>query len=660
MLKPPTAEAGALAAKTIRILAVDAVAQARHSGHLGLPLGCAELGVVLFSEFLRHDPRAPDWPDRDRFVLSAGHGSMLLYSLLHLSGYGISIDDIRSFRQLGSITPGHPESKLTPGVETTTGPLGQGFANAVGMALAERLLAARFGPELVDHRTYVLASDGDMMEGVAAEAASLAGHLGLGRLIAFYDDNQITIDGPTSLTFSEDVVRRFEAYGWEVQGVDGHDPEAIRRAIRLARETEDRPHLILSRTHIGYGSPVADTKAAHGQLNDELTAQTRETLGWTLPPFEIPDEVRGVFQGAAEQGASLREAWETRKARAIEDPRVAELWRSMVEGSLPADLESLFPDFRGAKPMATRQASGKILNAVAESIPSLVGGSGDLTSSNSTGLDGGALVERAKFDGRYIHYGVREHAMASIANGLALHGGIRPYVGTFLVFSDYMRPALRLAAMMENPVTFVFTHDSIFVGEDGPTHQPVEHLAALRTIPNLAVWRPADARETVAAWRAALAPDAGPTALLLTRQGVPVLEADGVEADAERGGYVLQPESGGSPDLVLVGSGSEVSPLLEVARLLEADGRRVRVVSMPNLACFLAQDADYRERVLPERARRLVVEASVSLGASPLIRPGDRFHGMDRFGASAPYATLAEEFGFTPERIVEIAREVLA
>ena len=659
MLKPPSAEAGALAAKTIRILAVDAVAQARHSGHLGLPLGCAELGVVLFSEFLRHDPRVPDWPDRDRFVLSAGHGSMLLYSLLHLSGYDISIDDIRSFRQLGSITPGHPESKLTPGVETTTGPLGQGFANAVGMALAERLLSARFGPELVDHRTYVLASDGDMMEGVAAEAASLAGHLGLGRLIAFYDDNQVTIDGPTSLTFSEDVARRFEAYGWEVQGIDGHDPEAIRRAIRLARETEDRPHLILSRTHIGYGSPVVDTKAAHGQLNDELTAQARETLGWTLPPFEIPDEARAVFQGAATQGASLREAWEARKSRAFEDARVAELWRSMVEGALPADLESLFPDFRGAKPIATRQASGKILNAAAEQIPSLVGGSGDLTSSNSTGLDGAALVERGKFDGRYIHYGVREHAMASIANGLALHGGIRPYVGTFLVFSDYMRPALRLAAMMENPVTFVFTHDSIFVGEDGPTHQPVEHLAALRTIPNLAVWRPADARETVAAWRAALEPEAGPTALLLTRQGLPVLEADGVEANAARGGYVLQPESGGSPDLVLVGSGSEVSPLLEVARRLEADGRSVRVVSMPNLGRFLAQDADYREGVLPERARRLVVEASVSLGASQLIRPGDRFHGMDRFGVSAPYATLAEEFGFTPERIVEIAREVL-
>ena len=535
----------------------------------------------------------------------------------------------------------------------------QSIAATAHFVEAERILAARFGSGLVDHRTYVLASDGDMMEGVAAEAASLAGHLGLGRLIAFYDDNQVTIDGPTSLTFSEDVARRFEAYGWEVQGIDGHDPEAIRRAIRLARETEDRPHLILSRTHIGYGSPVVDTKAAHGQLNDELTAQARETLGWTLPPFEIPDEARAVFQGAATQGASLREAWEARKSRAFEDARVAELWRSMVEGALPADLESLFPDFRGAKPIATRQASGKILNAAAEQIPSLVGGSGDLTSSNSTGLDGAALVERGKFDGRYIHYGVREHAMASIANGLALHGGIRPYVGTFLVFSDYMRPALRLAAMMENPVTFVFTHDSIFVGEDGPTHQPVEHLAALRTIPNLAVWRPADARETVAAWRSALEPEAGPTALLLTRQGLPVLEADGVEANAARGGYVLQPESGGSPDLVLVGSGSEVSPLLEVARRLEADGRSVRVVSMPNLGRFLAQDADYREGVLPERARRLVVEASVSLGASQLIRPGDRFHGMDRFGVSAPYATLAEEFGFTPERIVEIAREVL-
>jgi transketolase len=660
MLQPPSAEAGALAAKTIRILAIDAVAQARHSGHVGLPLGCAELGVVLFSEFLRHDPRAPDWPDRDRFVLSAGHGSMLLYALLHLSGYDVPIDEIRRFRQLGSITPGHPESRLTPGVETTTGPLGQGFANAVGMALAERLLAFRFGPELIDHRTYVLASDGDMMEGVASEAASLAGHLGLGRLIAFYDDNQVTIDGPTSLTFSEDVARRFEAYGWEVQGVDGHDAEAIRRAIRLAHETEDRPHLILSRTHIGYGSPVVDTRAAHGQLNDELTEQTRETLGWTLPPFEIPDEARAVFRAGAEQGASLRAEWEARKARAHEDPRVAELWRSMIERSLPADLEALLPDFRGAKPMATRQASGKILNAVADRIPALIGGSADLTPSNSTALEGATLVERAKFDGRYIHYGVREHAMAAIANGLALHSGIRPYVGTFLVFSDYMRPALRLAAMMRNPVTFVFTHDSIFVGEDGPTHQPVEHLAALRTIPNLAVWRPADARETTAAWRLALERDDGPTALLLTRQGVPVLEADGVETGAARGGYVLRPESEGSPALVLVGSGSEVSPLLEAARRLEAEGRAVRVVSMPNLGLFQSQGADYRERVLPATARRLVVEATVALGASPLIRPGDRFHGMDRFGASAPYATLAEEFGFTAERIAEIARELLA
>jgi transketolase len=658
-LHAPSAEAAALAARTIRILAIDAVAQARHSGHVGLPLGCAEVGVVLFSEFLRHDPRAPDWPDRDRFVLSAGHGSMLLYSLLHLSGYDLPLDEIRSFRQLGSITPGHPESELTPGVETTTGPLGQGFANAVGMALAERLLASRFGPELVDHRTYVLASDGDMMEGVASEAASLAGHLGLGRLIVFYDDNRVTIDGPTSLTFSEDVAQRFEAYGWEAHRIDGHEPEAIRRAIGLAHQTEDRPHLILCRTHLGYGSPVADTAAAHGQLNDEMTAQTRETLGWTLPPFEIPDEARGVFRAGAEEGASLRREWEARKARALSDPRVAQLWSSMVERSLPADLDAHFPDFRGGKPMATRQASGEILNAIAGLVPSLVGGSADLTSSNSTALEAGMLVERAKFDGRYIHFGVREHAMAAIASGLALHGGIRPYVGTFLVFSDYMRPPLRLAAMMKNPVTFVFTHDSIFVGEDGPTHQPVEQLAALRAIPNLAVWRPADARETAAAWRFALARDDGPTALLLTRQAVPVLDADGVETGASRGAYVLRPESGGAPELALVGSGSEVSPLLEAARVLEAEGRRVRVVSVPSLEAFQAQDAGYRERVLPASAPRLIVEAGVPLGAAPLVRPGDRFHGMDRFGASAPFATLAEEFGFTSERVVELARELL-
>jgi transketolase len=659
-LTTPSAEAAALAAKTIRILAVDAVARARHSGHVGLPLGCAELGVALWSEFLRHDPQVPDWPDRDRFVLSAGHGSMLLYSLLHLSGYAVSMDEIRSFRQLGSITPGHPESVLTPGVETTTGPLGQGFGNAVGMALAERLLAARFGPDLVDHRTWVLASDGDMMEGVASESASLAGHLGLGRLIVLYDDNRVTIDGPTSLTFSEDVGKRFEAYGWDVLRADGHDLESVRRAIGVACDTDDRPHLVVCRTHIGYGSPVVDTRAAHGQLDDELTAQTRETLGWTLPPFEVPDEVRAVFRPRAERGAVLRQEWEARKARALEDPRVAQLWSAMLERSLPDDLEALLPDFRGAKPMATRQASGKILNALAREVPALVGGSGDLTSSNSTALAEGALVERGKFDGRNLHYGVREHGMAAIANGLAVHGGIRPYVGTFLVFSDYMRPALRIAAMMRARVTFVFTHDSIFVGEDGPTHQPVEHLAALRAIPNLPVWRPADARETVAAWRFALERQDGPTALLLTRQGVPVLEEEGVESCATRGGYVLRPGADGPPELILAGSGSEVSALLGAARLLEAEGRRVRVVSIPSLEVFQAQPAEYREQVLPSEAPRLVVEAAVPLGAAPLVRPGDRFHGMDRFGASAPHATLAETFGFTPARIAEIARELLA
>jgi transketolase len=659
-LRALSAEAVAQAATTIRALAVDAVAHAGHSGHVGLPLGCAEIGTVLFGEFLRHDPADPEWPDRDRFVLSAGHGSMLLYSLLHLSGYDLTIDDLRSFRQLGSRTPGHPESPLTAGVETTTGPLGQGFANAVGMALAERLLAARFGPELVDHRTWVLSSDGDMMEGVASEAASLAGHLGLGRLVVLYDDNGITIDGPTSLTFSEDVGRRFEGYGWDVRRCDGHDPDALRAALSGALEGEDRPHLVVCRTHIGRGSPAVDTAKAHGALNDELTQKTRETLNWTRPPFEIPDAARDVFRERARHGAEQRREWQARKQRALESPSLAKLWAQTFERALPPDLEERLPDFRGGKPTATRKASGKILNALAEEVPSLIGGSGDLMGSNATAIDDAALVERGKFHGRNVHYGVREHGMGAIANGMALHGGIRPFVATFLVFSDYMRPALRLAALSGTPVTFVFTHDSIFVGEDGPTHQPVEHLAALRAIPELDVWRPADARETAAAWRAALERDDGPTALLLTRQDLPVLDQEAVEAGAARGGYVLAEAQGGPPELVLVGSGSEVGPLLEAAESLRAEGRRVRVVSLPCLERFQAQDAGYRESVLPADAPRLVVEAAVPLSAAAIVRPGDRFHGMDRFGTSAPYRVLAEEFGFTGAHLTELARELIA
>ncbi len=652
----PSPEAAALAATTIRVLTVDAVRQAG-IGHAGLPLGCAEIGATLFGEILAHDPSDPAWPDRDRFVLSAGHGSMLLYSLLHLSGYDLPIDELRRFRQLGSATPGHPEHGETPGVETTTGPLGQGMGNAVGMALAERMLAARFGPELVDHRTYVLASDGDLMEGVASEAASLAGHLGLGRLIVFYDDNAVTIDGPTGLSFSEDVGRRFEAYGWHVQSIDGHDRSAILAAVEAAKHVEDRPHLIRCRTHIGFGAPEADTKAAHGGIPDESVEATRRTLGWTLPPFEVPGEARTYFEPAAQRGAAARAAWAGRLENALRDPELAARWRAFQERELPADLEARIPDFRGAAAMATRQASGKVLNAIAADVPALVGGSADLAGSNNTTLAEHGTVEPGKFEGRNVHFGVREHAMAAIANGLALHGGLRPYTGTFLVFSDYMRPSLRLAALMRQPVTFVFTHDSIFVGEDGPTHQPVEHVAALRAIPGLEVWRPADARETAVAWSAALRRDDGPIALVLTRQGVPTLEGE-VEAGAARGGWVALPESGGEPELVIVATGSEVGPSVETATVLAGEGRRVRVVSVPCLERFGAQDAAWRDSVLGT-APRLLVEAGVEQGLSMLQRPGDRFHGMRGFGASAPYKDLAEHFGFTAGAVTAAARELL-
>jgi transketolase len=653
-----TAEAAALAAKTIRILTVDAV-RAAGIGHVGLPLGCAEIGVLLFAEFLRHDPRDPRWPDRDRFVLSAGHGSMLLYSLLHLSGYDLPMEQIRRFRQLHSQTPGHPEFGDTPGVETTTGPLGQGFANAVGMALAERMLAARFGPELVDHRTFVLASDGDVMEGVASEAASFAGHLGLGKLVVLYDDNRVTIDGPTSLTFSENVGARFEAYGWDVQRVDGHDPAATRRALTAATESEDRPHLVICRTHIGFGSPAADSSAAHGSIPDEAVEQTRQSLGWTLPPFEVPPQAREAFRANAERGAALRAAWEERRTRALRDARTEKLWRAHFERALPDDFATLFPAFRGEKPMATRQASGRVIAALAPKMPALVGGSADLAGSNLTTIKDGGAIERGKFDGRNLHFGVREHAMAGAANGIALHGGLRPFVGTFMVFSDYMRPALRLSALMGLPVVFVFTHDAIFVGEDGPTHQPVEQLAALRAIPNLVVWRPADARETAVAWRAALARTEGPTAFALTRQAVPVLDVDGVEEQAPRGGWVAVRESGGPPELVLVGTGSETALAVAAARALGAEGRRVRAVSLPSLEVFLAQDAAWRASVLPTGVPRLAIEAGVELGLAPILAPGDRFHGMTRFGASAPWQKLAEHFGFTTDAVVAAARELL-
>ena len=657
----PSPQSAELAARTVRVLTVDAVRQAG-IGHVGLPLGCAEIGVLLFSEILKHDPTRPDWFDRDRFVLSAGHGSMLLYALLHLSGYDLPIDEIRRFRQLHSRTPGHPERGATPGVETTTGPLGQGLGNAVGMALAERILAARFGAELVDHRTYVLASDGDLMEGISHEACSLAGHLGLGKLVVLYDDNGISIEGPTSLAFSEDVARRFEAYGWDVQRADGHSPEAVRAALSHAQKDEDRPHLIICRTHIGFGSPAVDTSEAHGSFKDaDYSEQTRANLGWTLAPFEVPEAAREAFRPNVARGARLRREWEERRTRVLADPGLAALWRAMLERELPADLARLLPRMRGEKPMATRQASGKLINALAKAVPSLIGGSADLAGSNNTLISGEASIARGKFVGRNLHFGVREHGMGAIANGLALHGGIRPYVGTFLVFSDYMRPAVRLAALMSQPVVFIFTHDSIFVGEDGPTHQPVEQIAALRAIPNLDVWRPGDARETVAAWAAALHRKDGPTALLLSRQTLPVLAQDGVEEQAERGGWIVVREAGAAPpELVIAATGSELPLALDAASALAKEGRRVRVVSLPCLERFGAQDAAYQESVLPAAAPRVLVEAGVPLGLGRFLRANDRFVGMTGFGASAPYQDLAAEFGFSAENVGRVARELLS
>lgn len=644
------------AATALRVLTVDAVGAAG-IGHVGLPLGCAEIGAVLFSEFLKHDPADPKWFDRDRFVLSAGHGSMLLYGLLHLSGYQVSLEDIGQFRQLGSNTPGHPEYGHTPGVETTTGPLGQGVGNAVGFALAERLLAARFGESVVNHRTYALASDGDMMEGVASEAASLAGHLGLGKLVVIYDDNGITIDGKTDLSFNEDVGKRFEAYGWSVQRIDGHDVQQIRAALTSANASEDKPHLIIAKTKIGFGSPAVGTSAAHGHLAEALVQETRKGFKWEQAPFKLLEASYEAFAPVRARGKEARSAWQARLDSALAKPELKQLWEQMVERKLPADLDKLFPDFSKEKPLASRQASGKIINAVAAQVPSLIGGSADLAGSNNTAISGSKTVGHGDFSGRNLAFGVREHGMGAIANGLALHGGIRPYVATFLVFSDYMRPSIRLAALMDQPVTYVFTHDSIFVGEDGPTHQPVEHVAALRTIPNLQVWRPGDGRETVAAWRSALLRTGGPTALALTRQNLDPLEGDAIEEKARRGGYVLI-EGSATPELVIVATGSEVGLAVGAAKTLNGEGRKVRVVSLPSLEVFFEQDQAYQDSVLGT-ARRLLVEAGVSQGLAPVTRPGDHFHGMRGFGASANFKKLAERFRFTVADVTLIARDLL-
>ncbi|MBW3659423.1 MAG: transketolase [Actinobacteria bacterium] len=653
-----------LSVNTIRTLAMDAV-QAANSGHPGMPMGTAPLAYVLFREVMSHDPGHPGWWDRDRFVLSAGHGSMLLYAALHLSGYERpSLDDIRNFRQLGYPTAGHPENFLLDAVETTTGPLGQGFANGVGMALAEARLAAEFnrpGHDVVDHTVYGIVSDGDLMEGVASEAASLAGHLRLGKIVYLWDDNRITIDGRTELAFEEDVLARFAAYGWHTDRVeDGTDLEAIRDAIETARG-DDRPSLIAVRTVIGYGSPnKAGTSSSHGSpLGPDEVAATKEQLGWPYEEaFTVPEEVADNLD-QRERGAEARKDWDRRfEAYRDEHPELAAELERRMRGALPDGWQDALPSL--SEKTATRQASGAVINALADTLPELFGGSADLAGSNNTDVKDGGDFSADDRTGRNIRFGVREHAMASICNGMALHGGILPYAATFLIFTDYCRPALRLSALMGQKVVWVMTHDSIGLGEDGPTHQPIEQLPSLRAIPGFTVLRPGDADETVGAWAAALSSD-GPSLLALTRQGLPHLgdKPEGSVAAVGRGGYVLR-DTDGTPDVVLIGTGSEVQLCVEAAETLAGDGIAARVVSLPSFELFEAQDADYRASVLPPSVTaRVAVEAAAPFGWERYVGFDGRVIGMERFGASGPAEELFEKFGFTAANVAATARELL-
>lgn len=667
---------------TVRFLALDMIQQA-NSGHPGLPLGAAPMACVLWTRFLKHHPANPHWFDRDRFVLSAGHGSALLYSLLHLSGYALSLDDLRQFRQWGSKTPGHPERGHVPGVETTTGPLGQGLSNAVGMAMAEVQLAARYnrdGQRIVDHYTYALISDGDLMEGVASEAASLAGHLRLGKLICLYDDNQVTLAAGTDITFTEDRAARFRAYGWHVQTLaDGNDTAAIAAAIQRARRRKDRPSLICVRTHIGYGSPYQDSFQAHGSpLGADNVAATKRTLGWPeQPPFLIPEDVLGWFRQALDKGQRTERAWQRRwHAYARSHPRLARELQHSMDASLPPGWDEGIPVFPpDPKGLATRVAGGKVLSGIAAKLPALTGGSADLDPSTHTVMPGlgvfaqtvepdrqGAADEAWSPAGRNLHFGVREHAMGAIANGLAAHGGCIPYTATFLVFSDYMRPPMRLAALMGLQVIHVFTHDSIAVGEDGPTHQPVEQLAALRAMPNLNVIRPADANETAVAWQVAIATTDRPTALILSRQNVPTLDRQ-QHASAQglrRGAYVLR-DWGDDPRLILIGTGAEVDLCVRAADRLAREGVAVRVVSMPSWELFAAQDQAYRDSVLPPGiTARLAVEAGVAQGWERWVGAGGGIVAVEHYGVSAPGGTVLERYGFNVDNLVTRGKALLA
>jgi transketolase len=657
-----------LCVNTLRFLAIDMVQQAR-SGHPGAPMGAAPMAYVLWDRFLKHNPADPDWPDRDRFVLSAGHASAMLYSLLHMTGYDLPMDELKRFRQWGSKTPGHPEYGVTPGVEVTTGPLGQGFGNAVGMALAERWLATKFnrpGHEIIDHYTYSIASDGDLQEGVASEAASLAGTLGLGKLVFIYDDNGISIEGDTDIAFLEDVPRRFEAYGWQVLGpMDGQDLDAVTAAIAEAKAEPSKPSMIVCRTVIGHGSPnKAGTAGVHGApLGEEEVALTREQLEWPYPEsFSIPGEAWEHLTKAGERGRQRQEEWQAALARYHESyPEEAQQLETALSGGLAAGwsdgIHALFDD---GKAVSTREASGRVMNVISRTVPNLLGGSADLAPSTLTILDDEGHIGPGNFDGRNLHFGVREHGMGAVSNGIAAHGGAIPYASTFLIFSDYMRPSVRLASLMGQRVIYVYTHDSIGLGEDGPTHQPIEHLMSLREMPGLTVLRPADATETAMAWQAALEKEDGPTAMALSRQNLPVLDrqtlgpADGVR----KGAYVLW-ESGDSPQVIIIATGSEVHIALEAGRTLADEGIDSRVVSMPSWELFEAQPQEYRDQVLPPGNRaRLSVEAGATNGWARYVGLDGASVGMSTYGASAPGGVVLEQFGFTAARVADEARRL--
>ena len=656
-----------LCVNTIRTLAMDAV-QAANSGHPGAPMGLAAAAYVLWTRALKHNPKNPDWVDRDRFVLSGGHASALLYSLLYLTGYKLSLKEIKNFRQWGSQTPGHPEYGHTPGVETTTGPLGQGFSNAVGMAMAERHLAAIFNrgsQKIVDHRTYVMCGDGDLMEGIASEAASLAGHLGLGKLICIYDDNKISIEGSTAIAFTENVAARFRAYHWQViQVKDGNDLAAIEKALKEARAETAKPTLIALRTHIAYGSPnKQDTHGAHGApLGENEVRLTKENLGWPKnKKFYVPEKARRAFGKCTDKGRKAETAWNKRlKAYAKKYPELAKNWETAIAGILPRRWDAGIPAFRQGKPVATRAASGQVLNALAENLPTLIGGSADLAPSNNTIIKSSFDFQKNSYAGRNIRFGVREHAMGAVLSGMALHKGVRPYGGTFLVFADYCRPAIRLAALMKQPVIYVFTHDSVAVGEDGPTHQPVEHLAALRAIPGLTVIRPADATETAAAWRVAIKAN-GPVALILSRQSLPVLDRSYYPSATAlaKGGYILL-DSNAKTDAILIGSGSEVSICLEAQKVLAKQGVSVRVVSMPSWELFERTSQEYKDAVLsPKVTARVAVEAGISMGWERYVGSRGAMVCIDRFGASAPGSTVMDKYGMKAAAIVAKTKELL-